>query len=988
MAGTWAVLAHNLPSASGGLMLLLSDGTVMAKSIAGGGGGDSIGNTWYKLTPTSTGSYVNGTWTALAPMVNTRLYFSSQVLKDGRVFVAGGEYGTGGAAGETYDPLTNTWTVAPAQGQTISDANSEILPDGRVLVALVSGTRKDTAIFNPVTNTWTAGPSCINIHNESAWVKLPDDSILMVDLLSTTSERYIPSLNQWVADANVPVALYDGFGSETGSAFLLPDGRAFFIGSPSNTAYYTPSGNASPGSWAAGPTIPGGMGAPDAPAAMMPTGKILLALSPTPFLGTNYPTPTTFWEFDYTTNTFTSLNAPGGGASLGGVPAYVNNMLVLPNGSVLYCRQGQTQFYVYTPAGAPLAAGMPTISSITRNSDGSHHLTGTKLNGISEGASYGDDWQMNSNYPIVRLTSGSNVYYARTYNWSSTGVMTGNTPVTTEFTLPAGLPAGTYSLVTTANGIASDPVTFTSPAALSVSIPANAREGDAPVTGTVTASIAPTSNLMVSLASSNASKATVPASVTILAGQTSATYGVTIVDNALLDGTQNATITATGAGYSNGTGTVAVSDNDVHHLTVAAISSPQAKGVPFSVTITAKDVNGVTIPTYTGTSSLTVSGTAGTVAISPVVTGAFLSGVWTGNVTANAGGTNAVLTANDGAGHTGASNSFNIAPAIPVLSAMPAYTKGTGNTFSWPASTGATGYDAQIAATAGFASPLSTQSAATPSATFTGLASGSTYYYRARANAGTASSAWSNVISSTQDAAAAVIAVTNLAQGVTYTTTHASVTVQGTASDAIAGLSGVKVNGLTATTSDGFAHWSATVPLVNGANTLTVTATDNAQPGGNTGTASISVTRLVSTQSDGLPDSWKTAHGLDPNSADPANGPLGDPAQDGFVNLMKYAFNLDPQSSAVAPYQSFTQVNPADSLRYLMLSYPRRIGAMDLSYAVEISDDLTWPSPTGTTELVSVVADPGGVTETVSVRIKPSVDTAARKFVRIRVTSL
>ncbi|NOU08308.1 MAG: M48 family metalloprotease, partial [Hyphomicrobiaceae bacterium] len=41
----------------------------------------------------------------------------------------------------------------------------------------------------------------------------------------------------------------------------------------------------------------------------------------------------------------------------------------------------------------------------------------------TEGAAYGDDWQMSTNYPLVRLTSGGGtVYYARTFNWSSTGV--------------------------------------------------------------------------------------------------------------------------------------------------------------------------------------------------------------------------------------------------------------------------------------------------------------------------------------------------------------------------------------------------------------------------------------------------------------------------------------------------------------------------------------------------------------------------------------
>ena len=44
----------------------------------------------------------------------------------------------------------------------------------------------------------------------------------------------------------------------------------------------TPSGTASPGTWAAGPDIPSAKGTPDAPAAMMVNGKILCAVSPVP----------------------------------------------------------------------------------------------------------------------------------------------------------------------------------------------------------------------------------------------------------------------------------------------------------------------------------------------------------------------------------------------------------------------------------------------------------------------------------------------------------------------------------------------------------------------------------------------------------------------------------------------------------------------------------------------------------------------------------
>jgi hypothetical protein len=175
--------------------------------------------------------------------------------------------------------------------------------------------------------------------------------------------------------------------------------------------------------------------------------------------------PTSFYEYDYTvgtTGSFVQVASPAGGLT-DNIPSYQSLMLDLPDGTVLYSHFG-SDLYVYQPVGSPLAAGKPTISNITQNADTSYHLTGTLLNGISEGAAYGDDAQMNGNYPLVRVTNPSgNIYYERTYNWSSTGVMTGNTTVTTEFTNSAALSPGTYSLVVVANGISSDPFSFMVP---------------------------------------------------------------------------------------------------------------------------------------------------------------------------------------------------------------------------------------------------------------------------------------------------------------------------------------------------------------------------------------------------------------------------------------------------------------------------------------------------------------------------------------------
>jgi uncharacterized protein (TIGR03437 family) len=68
---------------------------------------------------------------------------------------------------------------------------------------------------------------------------------------------------------------------------------------------------------------------------------------------------------------------------------------------------------------------------------------------------------MDENYPIVSFANVSgNVYYARTTNWSYMGVAGGSTPQTVQFTLNSQMPAGVYTIVVSAAGISSIPVTL------------------------------------------------------------------------------------------------------------------------------------------------------------------------------------------------------------------------------------------------------------------------------------------------------------------------------------------------------------------------------------------------------------------------------------------------------------------------------------------------------------------------------------------------
>ncbi len=476
--GSWKELAKPAP-AELGTMILLSNGGVMAQ----GGGGLLPSNQWYQLSPNFRGNYAKGSWSDLAPMNTGRVYYASDVLPDGDVFVAGGEYSNvvvNGTAqreintGEIFDPTTDKWKpITDFPQKAIGDAPSEVLPNGQVLVGYISGPQ--TYSYNPAPgqNNWTpAGNLQDGDRNaEETWVKLPDGSILSYSITASNdlgvnfAQRYVPSLHQWVPAGVVPVALstnkapsqFKFENDEIGPALLLPDGRVFFLGL-NNTAIFNPTTS----NWMRGPRIPDEMAAYDSPGAMLPNGQVVFAAHPL-----HAYTPTRLFDFNPTTNRITRLATPTALEKVLKCARTQTNqlrMLLLPSGQMLLS-VGTNKPWIFTPHGSPEPSWRPTIRSVTYDGNGTFTLAGTKLNGVSEGAAYGDDAQMATNYPIVKLTFPRNgaVYYAWTFNWSNTGVATGKTKVTTQFTLAPGTPRGDFRLCVIANGIGSKPVRFDVP---------------------------------------------------------------------------------------------------------------------------------------------------------------------------------------------------------------------------------------------------------------------------------------------------------------------------------------------------------------------------------------------------------------------------------------------------------------------------------------------------------------------------------------------
>ena len=83
--------------------------------------------------------------------------------------------------------------------------------------------------------------------------------------------------------------------------------------------------------------------------------------------------------------------------------------------------------------------------------------------------------------------------------------------------------------------------------------------------------------LVVSLSSSDVTELKVPATVTILAGQVSASFDIEAVNDPELDGAQLVTITAASTGYVNGTVSVTVEDHEPPVLTSPAATTQSSK---------------------------------------------------------------------------------------------------------------------------------------------------------------------------------------------------------------------------------------------------------------------------------------------------------------------------------------------------------------------------------------------------------------------------
>ena len=456
-AQSWQPL-RNAPRFTPATAVLLTDGTVIVQQMNS--------RQWYRLTPDRTGSYVNGTWTVvpLMPSGYAPNEFASAVLADGRLLIIGGKFNLGVSAdtprGAIFNPFTSSaWSdlVGPPGWAKVGNVASAILADGRLLLGHASDAQ--AAILNPTTMMWSAASDGkTGDSDEGNWVLLQDGTVLAVNAHSgTMTEKFVPSLGRWVSAGSTPVQLATdggvaGVAPELGPTITLANGTVFATGATGKTAIYTPGATPdSTGTWSTGPDIPltasqGQLGL--GPAALLPNGKVFFAASPAMTSG-----PLHFYEFDGAT--YTEMPAAPNSATYSADRA---RLMLLPSGEVLFFTDAN-EIDVYTPAASSTPAWAPMITSVpaTIQIGATHQISGKRFNGVSQGSVYGDDAQLATNYPIVRITNRStgHVFYARTHDHSTMGIGTGDTATSTSFDVPLLVEGGASDIAVIVNGVAS-----------------------------------------------------------------------------------------------------------------------------------------------------------------------------------------------------------------------------------------------------------------------------------------------------------------------------------------------------------------------------------------------------------------------------------------------------------------------------------------------------------------------------------------------------
>lgn len=277
---------------------------------------DPVANVWSPAAPypAEAGSLHCGSRTVTSNVFETSSSVLSGIYSTAHLQVGWAVNGSGIPAGTLITSIDSDTQVHISQPATLSavsrltftgqalacfgDDPTMLLPNGDILAG--NTFNNSVAVYSVATDSWSFAGSkyYTDSSDEEGWLKLSSDKILTYDVFRTIgtgngyAELFDPVSQVWsgvspadnTASGSLPVLSSSRLGYELGPALRLLDGRAFQIGANEHTALYSEATN----SWVAGPDILGTLtnsqgqtqapfGADDAPAALLPSGHVLLA---------------------------------------------------------------------------------------------------------------------------------------------------------------------------------------------------------------------------------------------------------------------------------------------------------------------------------------------------------------------------------------------------------------------------------------------------------------------------------------------------------------------------------------------------------------------------------------------------------------------------------------------------------------------------------------------------------------------------------------
>ncbi len=170
------------------------------------------------------------------------------------------------------------------------------------------------------------------------------------------------------------------------------------------------------------------------------------------------------------------------------------------------------------------------------------------------------------------------------------------------------------------------------------------------------------SDLTVQLTSTDETEMTLPAMVTIPAGQSqSAPFSISIMDDVEFDGSEYLELVAAAEGFESGYRSMRIDDDDASFFSVSAVGSPQIRNRPFTVVFQPKNIGGQTIQKYKKSAAVAVVDGANTLASVPMTVSEYANGIARVEIVVGDFASNAVISITDPeTGGVGYSNPFSI----------------------------------------------------------------------------------------------------------------------------------------------------------------------------------------------------------------------------------------------------------------------------------------------------------------------------------------